>query len=150
MQWCSFNCVCFFKEDIEEKLFQLAYYKSGESFLHFYHWFLFCIFTKSDIISCVYFSLWWFLFQSAADFYSTLILLLTSLTVINPTKTYSSGWFAEVECRIWNSWALFWSSLDVSTWNLVCLAVERYENIKVFKLLYVCAEASSNLLISDI
>ncbi len=67
--------------------------------------------------------------QNSTDLFCTLVLFLSSFTIVNHHITHSSGWVGELECRIWNSEALLWAGLNSSTWNLVCLAVERFVNL---------------------
>lgn len=66
-----------------------------------------------------------FSFQSATDLFVSLMLVALSLSVINGDETYSSGWLAHLECKLWNSQALLWGPFMSSTCNLICLTVER-------------------------
>ena len=64
-------------------------------------------------------------FQSLADLFCSFILLLFALTIKDQTKTMSDGMLGVLECHLWNSDYLLWGGLLTSTWNLVCLTIER-------------------------
>ena len=64
-------------------------------------------------------------FQSFADLLSATIMLLTSLTIKNSFHTRAKGILGDLECSVWNGDMLLWTGMVTSTWNLVCLTVER-------------------------
>ena len=64
-------------------------------------------------------------FQSAIDLFCALVLLLSSLTITDLYNTMSTGWLGDQECGFWNGKDLLWGGLTSSSWNLVCLTVER-------------------------
>ena len=65
------------------------------------------------------------IFQSVIDFSSSLVLLLLTYTVTDNYKTSSEGWLADLECGIWNTKYILWGTLTSSSWNMVCLTIER-------------------------
>ena len=66
-----------------------------------------------------------FLFQSCADLFCSFMLLLGSLTIKDQGQINGDGTLGDLECFVWNSGFLLWGGLVTSTWNLVCLTVER-------------------------
>ena len=54
------------------------------------------------------------------------MLLLTSLTIKDAFYTKFDGILGDLECSVWNGEMFLWAGLVTSTWNLVCLTVERY------------------------
>ena len=40
---------------------------------------------------------------------------------------HSSGILGDLECRLWNTEFLLWALFFASTWNIVCMTLERYE-----------------------
>ena len=64
--------------------------------------------------------------QSSADLFRSFMLLLESLTIKDQGKTKGDGILGNLECSVWNPGFLLWGGLVTSTWNLVCLTVERY------------------------
>ena len=91
-----------------------------------------------------------FISQSFIDFAYAVFLLLTTLTIEDVYKTKSDGILGQLECQIWNSKLLLWAPLISSTWNLVCLTIERLElfetnfNIR-HKMLYISQELALSL-----
>ncbi len=65
-------------------------------------------------------------FQSSIDCFSACILFSMSLSVINGEEMHSTGWLAQLECKLWNSQVLLWGPLLSSSCNLACLTLERY------------------------
>ena len=66
-----------------------------------------------------------FPFQSWADLFCSFMLLLESLTIKDQGHIKGDGLLGNLECSLWNSGFLLWGGLVTSTWNLVCLTVER-------------------------
>ena len=64
-------------------------------------------------------------FQSSIDLVCSLILLLTTLTRKDTYYTVNDGVLGDLECGLWNTRVFLWGTLLASTWNLVCLTVER-------------------------
>ena len=53
------------------------------------------------------------------------MLLLTAQTIQDVFNTRFDGILGDLECSIWNGEMFLWGGLVGSTWNLVCLTVER-------------------------
>ena len=53
------------------------------------------------------------------------MLLLTALTIKDALRTRFDGVLGDLECSIWNGEMFLWGGLVASTWNLVCLTLER-------------------------
>ena len=64
-------------------------------------------------------------FQSSVDLWCSFVLLLTSLLKKGHFYLNSDGILGHLECSVWNSNMLLWAGFGTSTWNLVCLTVER-------------------------
>ena len=78
------------------------------------------LFTTHDEVKCTK-----FIFQSFIDCCVSMVLLLTTLTVMNIYVIRNTGLLGELECRLWNSKQLLWSLFLCSTWNLVSMTFER-------------------------
>ena len=65
------------------------------------------------------------MFQSAIDLFCSLMLLLTTVTTKDAYDTMSKGWLGDLECGFWNGKVPLWGALTSSSWNLVCLTVDR-------------------------
>ena len=64
-------------------------------------------------------------FQSAIDLTCSLTLLLITHTVKDAYQTTTKGLLGDLECSVWNSRLFLWGTLVSSSWNLVCLTIER-------------------------
>ena len=64
-------------------------------------------------------------FQSFAHLLCSAVLLLSSLILRGDLSIKNDGILGHLECSVWHGYLLLWSSLFTSTWNLVCLTVER-------------------------
>ena len=53
------------------------------------------------------------------------MLLLTALTIRDAFHTKFDGILGDLECSVWNGEMFLWGGLVASTWNLVCLTLER-------------------------
>ena len=82
-------------------------------------WSSFC-----KIYGCIAF----LLFQSVIDFFASVILFMSTLTLNDRTKVHSRGILAQLECRLWNTKYFLWAFFCASTWNIVAMTIERYES----------------------
>ena len=57
--------------------------------------------------------------------FSSWILLINSLILTDVKNTRADGILGYLECIIFNTGFLLWGGLVTSTWNLVCLTIER-------------------------
>ena len=64
-------------------------------------------------------------FQSSADLFCSLLLLLITQTLKDYYRVTANGTLGYLECSMWNNTMFLWGGLYTSTWNLVCLTVER-------------------------
>ena len=96
------------------------------------------VFCQADRMPGFYFAktsiMWWalsiflshFLYlQSSIDLLGSLMLLLATQTIKGKNKTAHDGLLGDLECGIWNTRLFLWGALVASTWNLVCLTLER-------------------------
>ena len=83
------------------------------------------LWIKQAHLGCLHVSSLHACFQSALDFVCSLVLLLTTITVKDVQQTHNNGLLGDIECAIWNSRVFLWGTLLSSTYNLVCLTVER-------------------------
>ena len=67
-------------------------------------------------------------FQSLIDFVCSLMLLLTTQFLKDAYHTVNDGILGDLECGIWNSKLFIWGPLVSSTWNLMCLTIERFKD----------------------
>ena len=67
--------------------------------------------------------------QSAIDFFASVILLISSLTLEDTTKVRREGILGQLECRLWNTEFFLWALFFASTWNIVAMTIERYVSI---------------------
>ena len=67
-----------------------------------------------------------FIFQSLIDFFASVILLILSLTVEDPSEVHRDGILGQLECRLWNTEFLLWGLFFASTWNIVAMTIERF------------------------
>ena len=87
----------------------------------------------SPCFSAVFcFRCFFFLFQSAIDIMCSLIMMLTALTMTD-VNAAAEGVRGELQCRWWNSRLFLWGFLVSSTYNLVCMTVERWVNFGLLR-----------------
>ena len=48
-----------------------------------------------------------------------------SRTIKDQGHTNTKGILGDLECSVWNGGLFLWAGMVTSTWNLVCLTVER-------------------------
>ena len=61
------------------------------------------------------------------SFVDALVCLLASVVVVQPFMwTTGLNWLDQFICHVWHSQALYWGAVTLSTYNLVCIAIERY------------------------
>ena len=74
------------------------------------------------------------------------MLLLTALTIKDALHTRFDGILGDLECSVWNGEMFLWGGLVASTWNLVCLTVERYTEhcVNFIKPGYLSVESDIN------
>ncbi len=65
------------------------------------------------------------LFQSIIDMLCSLVLVLLAALLRDAYKVHFDGGMGLVECAMWNSRRVFFGPFVGSTWNLVCLTIER-------------------------
>ena len=82
--------------------------------------------VKATTNECWKQSLTVFLFQSIIDFFASVVLLMSSLTLENTGRIHSKGILGELECRLWNTEFFLWALFCASTWNIVAMTIERY------------------------
>ena len=63
--------------------------------------------------------------KSSADLFCSIILLLMSQSIRDQGHTRTDGILGGLERSVWNGGLFLWPGMVTSTWNLVCLTVER-------------------------
>ena len=61
----------------------------------------------------------------------SLVLLVTTVTIIDFNKAHNSGFLGWIECYLWNSEFLSFGLFLSSTWNIVVLTIERFVLLKL-------------------